>query len=335
MGGYITGNTAITLTAYNSNNNVPGSQSTPAANYLGSGTGYLPNIYLSVSAPNIAYVTFHDTGDSFTLDDFSLTPAIQVEGSLTNFNMVNNTGSNANNFEIALAEVTPSEITGFYTNPNYGNPTITTTGTGVLVTYANPQHPTAPGATEHFGVRMADSSLISANTLTTYWTEDSIASPTMAWPTISSSVVDVNGVQEMQDVISLSASATTAAWVQRSANWVPGAVAPGNLMPTDPIITGATLIDPSALLILPGEDLTLDSPIPNEAGEMSRILAYDVYGDDYNLTLDQHTQGAYLSTFYDATVINTTAAVPEPTTLALLGSALLGLGIVCLRRAGT
>ncbi len=70
VGGYITGNRVITLYAYDSMGNLLGSEATPGANYTGSGTGYSPNDFLSISAPGIAYATFHDGGNTFTIDNF-------------------------------------------------------------------------------------------------------------------------------------------------------------------------------------------------------------------------------------------------------------------------
>jgi hypothetical protein len=70
-GGYITGNTSITLTAFASDNSVLGSTATSGPNYIGAGS---PDIFLSVAAPNISYVTFSDHGNSFTLDNFTFEP---------------------------------------------------------------------------------------------------------------------------------------------------------------------------------------------------------------------------------------------------------------------
>lgn len=73
-GGYVTGNKNVTLTAYASDNSVLGTASTGGANYIGAITGLLPNIFLSVTAPGIAYVQFSDTGNTYVVDDFTLQP---------------------------------------------------------------------------------------------------------------------------------------------------------------------------------------------------------------------------------------------------------------------
>jgi hypothetical protein len=71
VGGYVTGNSNVTLTAYASDSSVLGTDSTGGANYTGAGTGLLPNIFLSVRAANIAYVEFSNSGNSFTVDNFT------------------------------------------------------------------------------------------------------------------------------------------------------------------------------------------------------------------------------------------------------------------------
>ena len=81
IGGYVTGNTNITLTAYAADSSVLGTVSTGGANYIGAGTGLLPNIFLSVTAPGIAYAVFSDSGYSFTVDDLSL-QAIPAPGAI-------------------------------------------------------------------------------------------------------------------------------------------------------------------------------------------------------------------------------------------------------------
>jgi len=74
VGGYVTGNRNVTLTAFASDNSILGTSSTGGPNFVGAGTGLLPNIFLSVTAANIAYVTFQDEGNTYTIDDFTFTP---------------------------------------------------------------------------------------------------------------------------------------------------------------------------------------------------------------------------------------------------------------------
>lgn len=69
----ITGNTGITMTAYDSSGQVIGSKNTGGANYVGSGSSIGPNRKLTLTTtPDraIAKVTFNDHGNTFTVDDF-------------------------------------------------------------------------------------------------------------------------------------------------------------------------------------------------------------------------------------------------------------------------
>jgi hypothetical protein len=73
VGGYITGNHKIVMTAYQANGTVVGTASTGGANYVGTGTGLKPNIALDIKGSNIAYVKIVGNatgGADFTLDDF-------------------------------------------------------------------------------------------------------------------------------------------------------------------------------------------------------------------------------------------------------------------------
>ncbi|MBX9258462.1 hypothetical protein H1Q63_31870 [Desmonostoc muscorum CCALA 125] len=76
VGGFVTGNTNVTLTAYNASNSILGTASTGGANYNGAGTGLLPNIFLSITSPDISYVTFQDSGNTYTIDNFTFTKSV-------------------------------------------------------------------------------------------------------------------------------------------------------------------------------------------------------------------------------------------------------------------
>ena len=74
-GGYVTGTGIVTLTAYDSSNILLGTDSTSGANTVGYG---IPNIFLNINAPNIAYIAYVEfsvpSGTTFTVDDFTFNP---------------------------------------------------------------------------------------------------------------------------------------------------------------------------------------------------------------------------------------------------------------------
>ncbi|QMS90859.1 PEP-CTERM sorting domain-containing protein [Nostoc edaphicum CCNP1411] len=71
VGGFVTGTTNVTLTAYASDNSILGTVSTGGANFQDAATGLLPNIFLSLTAPDISYITFQDSGNTYTVDNFT------------------------------------------------------------------------------------------------------------------------------------------------------------------------------------------------------------------------------------------------------------------------
>ncbi len=78
VGGYVTGPSSVTLTAYGSGGIALGTDATGGANYVTAGTGLLPNIFLHVTSPGIAYVVLGASGDSYTLDDFTFSTGSPV-----------------------------------------------------------------------------------------------------------------------------------------------------------------------------------------------------------------------------------------------------------------
>jgi N-acetylmuramoyl-L-alanine amidase len=72
----ITGNTNITMTALDRDGRVIGSRQTGGPNYVGSG-GPAANMLLSIESPDVSIktVTFHDSGNTFTIDDFTFRAA--------------------------------------------------------------------------------------------------------------------------------------------------------------------------------------------------------------------------------------------------------------------
>ena len=73
----ITGNRNITMTAFDSTGNVLATTQTGGPNFVGAGT---PNLLLTVNTPGppIAFVTFHDSGDTYTVDDFTFLAGLRI-----------------------------------------------------------------------------------------------------------------------------------------------------------------------------------------------------------------------------------------------------------------
>lgn len=82
-------------------------------------------------------------------------PPLVVRDWLSNFDVVNRTGIRVNDFKITLFGITPNQIAGTYTNPNYGPPSIMAMPGNTMVTYGpTGNYFTEVGQTEHFGVRL-------------------------------------------------------------------------------------------------------------------------------------------------------------------------------------
>ena len=73
-GGYVSVNRNVTLMAHDSFRFVLGTISAGGANYVGSGTGLAPDIFLTVSSANTESVEFTDSGSVYTVDDFPFEP---------------------------------------------------------------------------------------------------------------------------------------------------------------------------------------------------------------------------------------------------------------------
>ena len=69
----VTGNRNVTMTAFGAQGQVLGADQTGGANFVGAGTGIPPNKLLQITSANepIAQVNFHDSGNTYTVDDFS------------------------------------------------------------------------------------------------------------------------------------------------------------------------------------------------------------------------------------------------------------------------
>lgn len=75
----VTGNRNITMTAFDAQGQTLASASTGGANYVGANTGIPPNKLLAVTSTTpIASVRFADSGNTFTVDDFTFTSSART-----------------------------------------------------------------------------------------------------------------------------------------------------------------------------------------------------------------------------------------------------------------
>ena len=84
-----------------------------------------------------------------------------ITGSMSNFDCHNHCDDPCDEFEVEIEGAHPEDVVHTYHNGNYGTPTVTlkADGTGTIVDYRNPQHPTAVNAVEHFGISMRQISM--------------------------------------------------------------------------------------------------------------------------------------------------------------------------------
>lgn len=103
---------------------------------------------------------------------FTLEPhaqgAVNIIGSYSNFDVVNNSGQNANDFELVLGNVKPGDITSTFPGFGDSDPDITAEGKGTKIRWEGSDIPA--DQMEHFGVRLKDG--VQAESATATWTKD-------------------------------------------------------------------------------------------------------------------------------------------------------------------
>jgi hypothetical protein len=113
------------------------------------------------------WLTAKSPTQTFTVEPY-VQGGIEVIGALSNFDVVNNSGQDANDFEIELGSVEPDDIKGTFPGFGDADPEITDTGDGVKIRWAGNDIPA--GSMEHFGVRLKDGT--QTESATASWTKD-------------------------------------------------------------------------------------------------------------------------------------------------------------------
>lgn len=225
-----------------------------------------------------------------------------------NFDVVNNTGQSPNDFHVEMTNVTPDQVSDYYTPDGWtvaegggaGFTNVDWTGTSV-----------APGQTEHFGMGFHDNPDVTS--INMCWTHDGGYAGS-AVPARSKWNVREGGSWDVDSTVWNDFS--SAIWIKRRVNTSGLSIGLNDLQVEDPLWTTGTWLDPSPIRLTPGQSSatytwTWQQAIP------SYLMMYEIYSD-VNGSVGQ----------LEATWLTGAVVLPEPAT----GAMLLGLGGLALRR---
>ncbi len=219
----------------------------------------------------------------------------QLMGTLSNFDVNNQTGSTCDGFEITLHGVSPTDVYHTYKNPDFGSPSVNASGSDTVVVYSG--HQTAPDTVEHFGVSFSGTSPASTRYRWTSSGQDCSGSPASSDVPLPDLISTDNGSSLSTDLVNDSPDGQPI-WVQRRVLSANRAVSLEELMTTSPSYTDGTEIDSSPQLLDPGQSLTQDDSLDSADNVQSVVIATDVYQDNSG------SPGSLMGTIINAAITN-------------------------------
>ena len=238
--------------------------------------------------------------------------AQEITGTLSNFDVKNDTGYTANDFHLELDGVSSSDVNSLWTG---SYPNLAMSGSGDLVidwTGAT----TANGATAHFGVGLDGDDNPSA--FNAYWTLNGAKLGTGRQGGFQDWFLSGG---QVQDVI-LNPVGSPTLWIQRRTNTSNGLIGLGDLLVGGALWNGATLLDNQPVQLLAGASLTYNFPALGPiTQQVNEVMMYDVFADNSG------APGPLQMTF-----LNAASVVPEPGTLSLLGAGAIMVLLYAWRR---
>lgn len=218
-----------------------------------------------------------------------------IQGTLSNFDVWNNTGAMANDFHIGLSGIPTTAIGGLYTG-DYPSVNVASDGMGgTNLTWEGST--TAPGDFAHFGLTIDGN--LNPTAVQMNWTFNGmnigkIPDAWQRWLELTSGIVQDDIFNNSNDVL----------WVQRGINIVPA----GQAISLDDLLVGGELwetrdlIDSGPIPLFPGESLLWDFNTDPSIGAV--VMMYEVF--------DQAPGGGPgnpVITFLNAAVVPTPGAI--------------------------
>lgn len=230
---------------------------------------------------------------------------VTVYGSLSNFDVPNETDDDCDEFEIELHGPHPEDVYHTYHNGNYGSPEVLATASGTLVRYSRPAHLTHPGSIEHFGVSLRNFNADPTPTFT--WKlrgQPAGINPNPLQPKIIAEA-DFNseGDRILNETVLNSDPYNRRMWIRRSVANVTYRVALEDLMPDSQVVQESQDIDGGGpILLWPGQSVTY-SQLEVEDGVFSAVINYEVFRDSF--VWGQHLPGSYAGMVMNAVELST------------------------------
>lgn len=218
-----------------------------------------------------------------------------ITGGMSNFDCGNHCDEPCDEFEVEIEGIHPEDVVHTYHNSNYGSPTVTLSADGgsTIVDYRNPQHLTAVGSIEHFGVTLRQ--LSSANAIYVRWLVN-------GQPATVNGQIPIQGggtapaTQPMLPSIATDMAAGTGGgdgiacsvtnndpvqwiWIKRRAQVTQGIVTLEELMPNDPVVTTTVSLDTAPFLLAPGQTVTVINDLIEVEDNQSVVFAAEYYQD--------------------------------------------------------
>lgn len=208
---------------------------------------------------------------------------LTLRDTMSNFDVVNNTGVVANDFHLRVEGVPASQIASLYNNPAFAPPVVIPFPGGFEVHWnpAGPASVTPPGAIRHFGVRFWGNPDPTRIRICMWWTRDGVRitagqNPTLPWQIwdpCRRRIVDVIRIQDWNRRPFL---------IRRRVLRLNRAIRLEELTADGPLWREARPIDPAPVLVQPDEELAFDDPALDVGGTSwarptGLLLGYEVF----------------------------------------------------------